>query len=168
MAKYACVRTDNMSGTVLGKDLVSLKYSGAIENGSIVAIGDYVDGEREVRTATNPAATATIGTLALVATPEVVKDKTYNGLSDFINQDGDIIRGYVLRSGDIFSVTAEAFDSASTKKKGDVIVLTGTGAKMKSEAKAEEEGEPDGEGATQNIIGTIKMVEGDWYVIEVA
>lgn len=35
MKTYACVRTDNMSGTVEGKNLVSLKYNGDIELDSI-------------------------------------------------------------------------------------------------------------------------------------
>ena len=49
---YACVRTDNMSGTTIGKDLVSLKYfdgedkEAAIENGSVVLVGAYLDGQR--------------------------------------------------------------------------------------------------------------------------
>ena len=168
MAEYACVRTDNMSGTVMGKDLVSLKYDGAIENGSIVAIGGFVDGEREVRTATAPAVDAKIGDLALVATPEVVKNKSYNGLSDFINEEGTILRGYRLTSKDIFSVTKEAFESGSNLKKGDVVEMTGTGVKMKSSAAATGEVGSDPDKKTVTVIGKIVLVEGEWYVIEVA
>ena len=168
MAKYACVRTDNMSGTVMGKDLVSLKYDGAIENGSIVAIGGFVDGEREVRTATAPAVDAKIGDLALVATPEVVKDKSYNGLSDFINEEGTILRGYRLTSKDIFSVTKEAYESGSNLKKGDVVEMTGTGVKMKSSAAATGEVGSGPDKKTVTVIGKIVLVEGEWYVIEVA
>ena len=40
MAKFARVRTDNMSGTVVGKDLVSLKADKEIENGSVVVKAD--------------------------------------------------------------------------------------------------------------------------------
>ena len=168
MAKYACVRTDNMSGTVMGKDLVSLKYKGTIQNGSIVAIGGFVDGEREVRTATAPAVDAKIGDLALVATSEVVKDKSYNGLSDFINEEGTILRGYRLTSKDIFSVTKEAFESGSNLKKGDVVEMTGTGVKMKSSAAATGEVGSDPDKKTVTVIGKIVLVEGEWYVIEVA
>lgn len=168
MAKYACVRTDNMAGTVLGKDLVSLKYTGAIENGSIVAIGDFIDGEREVRTATAPAVDAKINELALVATPEVVKDLDYNGLADFINEDGTIIRGYRLTSKDVFSVTKEAFEAGSNLKKGDVVEMTGTGVKMKSSASATGEVGDEPDKKTVTVIGKIVLVEGEWYVIEVA
>mgnify|MGYP005796277449 FL=1 len=161
-------RSGNCAGTVQCKNLVSLKYDGAIENASIVAIVDVVDVEREVRTATAPAVDAKIGDLALVATPEVVKDKSYNGLSDFINEDGTILRGYRLTSKDIFSVTKEAFESGSNLKKGDVVEMTGTGVKMKSSAAATGEVGSEPDKKTVTVIGKIVLVEGEWYVIEVA
>lgn len=164
MKKYGCVRTDNMSGTVIGRNLVSLKYevSGTdsqIENGNIVVIGDLLSGEREVRKATPPIATSKLATLALVASEEVVKDKDYNGLSDFINEAGDIIRGYRLTSKDVFSVTKEALDIASgyTVKVGDVVEAT-AGTKMKVVATLT---------TSSTQIGNIIAIEGDWYVIEV-
>ena len=48
---YAYVRTDNMSGTTVAKDLASAKfYDGSaeadIENGNVVTLGVYIDGER--------------------------------------------------------------------------------------------------------------------------
>lgn len=47
---YAYVRTDNMSGTTVAKDLASAKfYNGSveadIENGNVVTLGAYLDGE---------------------------------------------------------------------------------------------------------------------------
>lgn len=164
MNKYACVRTDNMSGTVIGRDLVSLKYKvndadTAIENGNIVVIGELLSGEREVRKATTPTAASKLATLALVASEEVVKDKDYNGLADFCNGAGDIIRGYRLNSKDIFSVTKEALDIASgyTVKVGDVVEAA-AGTKMKVVATLT---------ASSTQIGNIIAIEGDWYVIEV-
>ena len=92
MAKYACVRTDNMSGTVLGKNLVSAKFDSEIENGNIVVIGGLLEGEREVREATTPAADSELRNLALVASEEVVKEKGKNTLAEFRTEEGDIIR----------------------------------------------------------------------------
>lgn len=162
MKKYGCVRTDNMSGTVIGRNLVSLKYevSGTeaeIENGNIVVIGDLLTGEREVRKATAPTATSKLADLALVASEEVVKEKDYNGLSDFINEAGDIIRGYRLTSKDVFSVTKEALNVAGTAKVGSIVeAMAGTKMNVVDSLTA---------GSTQ--IGTIIAIEGDWYVIEV-
>lgn len=158
MNTYACVRTDNMSGTTLGKNLVSVKYDGEIENGCVVAVGDYVDGEREVRVASAPASDADIRGLALIASPEVIKDKSNYALSDFVNKEGDICRGYRLISGDMFSLTKEAFAANAVLAKGSVVELNGT-TKLNAVASAT---------ASATTIGTIKLIEGDWYVIEVA
>lgn len=159
MKVYACVRTDNMSGTVEGKNLVSLKYSGEIENGSVVAVGDYVDGEREVRIATAPAKDAKVRDLALIATPEVIKDKTYHSIANFINEEGAICRGYRLTSGDIFSVTKEAFASGASLKKGSIVELVDNDVKFNAV--------DDATGST-TAVGKIVLVEDEWYVIEVA
>lgn len=159
MKVYACVRTDNMSGTVEGKNLVSLKYSGEIENGSVVAVGDYVDGEREVRIATAPAKDAKVRDLALIATPEVIKDKTYHSIANFINEEGAICRGYRLTSGDIFSVTKEAFASGASLKKGSIVELVDNNVKFNAV--------DDATGST-TAVGKIVLVEDEWYVIEVA
>ena len=157
MKTYACVRTDNMSGTIEGKNLVSLKYEGEIENGNVVAVGAYLDGEREVREATVPATDAKLADLALVASPEVVKSKTYHSLKDFINEDGSVLRGYRFTSKDVFSVTKEAFAEGSAPALDATVELSGT-TKMKAVASAS--------GAT--VIGKIVLVEDEWYVIEVA
>lgn len=156
MAKYACVRTDNMSGTVLGKNLVSAKFDGEIENGNIVVIGGLLEGEREVREATTPAADSELRNLALVASEEVVKEKGKNTLAEFRNEEGDIIRCYRLVSGDIFSVTAEALTGTAEV---DSIVEAQASTKMKVVATATE-------GST--VIGKVIAIEGEWIVIEVA
>lgn len=153
--KYGCVRTDNMSGTVHGKDLVSLKFDKEIENGNIVEVGALLEDEREVREAKVPTASTELRNLAVIASEEVVKDKAYNNLAEFINEAGDILRGYRLVSRDIFSVTAEALDGEA--KVGSVVEAQAN-TKMKVVDAATS-------GSTQ--IGTIIAVEDDWYVIEV-
>lgn len=158
---YAYVRTDNMSGTNVAKDLASAKfYNGsdeaAIENGNIVTLGGYLDGERELKKATAPTASTPLRDLYLVATPEVVKDKNYYGLGDFINEAGSAIRCYRLTPGDIFSVSKEAIDG--TPEVGAVVeAQAGTKLKVVSSASGS---------ATK--IGTVMALEGDYIVIEVA
>lgn len=158
MKTYACIRTDNMSGTVEGKNLVSLKYDGEIENGCVVAVGDYVEGEREVRKATAPDKEAKLSTLAVIATPEVIKDKTYHGISEFVNEEGTNIRGYRLTTNDVFSLTKEGFAKGSTLAVGSIVELNGT-TKLNAVATATEK---------TTTVGKIIAVEDEWYVIEVA
>lgn len=157
---YAYVRTDNMSGTVVAKDLASAKFyasevEAAIENGNIVTLGGYLEGERELRKATAPAADTKLRDLYLVATPEVVKDKNYYGLGDFINEAGAAIRCYRLTPGDIFSVTKEAVDGEAAVGS---IVEAQAGTKLNIVA--------DATGAT--VVGKVMALEDEYIVIEVA
>lgn len=159
---YACVRTDNMAGTTLGKDLVSLRFydaaekEAAIENGSVVLVGAYLEGQREVRKATAVAADSKLSDVALIASEEVVKTKSHNNLNEFINEAGSNARGYRLTSKDAFAVTKEAFVDATAAKVGAVVELA-AGTKFSAVDSAS--------GATK--VGTITAVEGIWYVVEV-
>ena len=158
---YGKVRTDNMSGTILGKNLVSVKFQNAgkdaaIENGNVVLVGDLVAGEREVRLATAVAANSDLSQVALIATPELVKAQKYTVLEDFINEAGSICRGYRLLSKDIFSVSAACL--TGTASVGSVVELA-AGTKLKVVSKATD-------GSTQ--VGKVIALEGDWIVIEVA
>ena len=158
MSKYACVRTDNMSGTRVEKDLVSLKINSDIENGTILKVGGLVANERELRTATIPAVGAALADLALVATPEVVKDKANYNISDFINKANEAIRGYRLTSKSVFSVTKEAFAAGQNPAVTNLVELNGSGKLI-----AVAENTQD-----STVIGTVIAIEDEWYVIEVA
>jgi len=113
---YGIVRTSLLSGTKQPADLLSAKYlpagnATAIENGRVVLIGALVAGEREIFTATAPAADSTLDSVALVASPELLFDEREKNLDEFRNAAGDVIRCYRLRSGNRFAVTAEALDN---------------------------------------------------------
>lgn len=156
---YGVVRTDNMSGTTLGKDLVSVRYQAsgadaAIENGAVVLVGDYIDGE--VRKGTAPAANSPLASVVLIASEEIVKSKNMNTLGEFINEAGSNARGYRFRSGDIFSLKAAALDGTPAK---DSIIELQAGTKLKAVATLTS-------GSTK--VGTVTKVEGEWFVIEVA
>lgn len=74
---HGVIRTDNMLGTDVGTHLVSFKYQPsdtdtAIDNGNVVVIGDLINGEREVHTATTPAANSALAKIAVVASVEVI------------------------------------------------------------------------------------------------
>lgn len=115
MSKHGVVRTDNLTGTIDGSKLKSLRYyvgntKTDIDNGCFVVLSGLLPGERELYKAVAPTANEIIGNIVLVATPEMKYDKTYYNLSDFYNVAGSDVRGYVLEAGDMFSVTAEVLD----------------------------------------------------------
>jgi len=158
---FACVRTDNLSGTVHGKDLFSLRYSADIENGNILAVGAHEPGEREIRAAAAPGEDTPLSSLALVASEEFMKESkaATDFLSDFINKAGSIIRGYRLVPGDIFSVTKEAFASGGDTAAVGQVAFVDSSTKMSLAATA----------ATDSVtIGKVILLEKEWIVIEVA
>lgn len=155
---YTIVRTDNMSGTVEGKNLVSLKYSGNIENGTIVKVGALVSGEREVRSATLAAKGDALKDLALVASVELIKDKDSYALNEFVNKSGEICRGYRLTAHDVFSVTLEGFAASQAPAVGNIVEVDGSGKLIAVESATQ--------GST--TIGNVIAIEDGFYVIEVA
>ena len=151
---YGVIRVENASGITLGKDLFSLKCESAIENGHVVVVGDYISGE--VRAFSTPAANTAMGKVAIIASEEIVKTKSYNTLAEFINEAGSIARGYRLVSGDIYGLTAECFEG--TPAEGNVVELM-AGTKLKTVKTATS-------GST--VVGKIVDVEGKYFVVEIA
>lgn len=132
---YTVIRTDLMSGTTQPADLVSLRfYDGSdeqaeVENGVIVKLQGYEDGEREVMKAVAAASTDDLNDCAIVAGVEVMYDERKKNLDEFINEAGSIVRGYIPRSRNIFSVTKEGFVGGVVPEKGDEVGI-GTGGKI--------------------------------------
>lgn len=155
---YAKVRTDNLTGTVFGGDLVSVKYQPsskdtAIENGNFVKVGALISGEREVHTGSTPAANTALSDIVLIASPTV----SSNTIGEFKNRAGDILRGYKLVRG-YFSVTKEALNAAAAIAVGDIVELqAGTKGNVVKTLT---------EGSTK--VGTVEAIEGDWIVIKIA
>lgn len=131
MMNYAVVRTDNLTGTDVRSQLVSIRYMGAdgktptaIENGNVLKVGQFIEGEREVRIGSAPAATDSLDEIVLIATPELLYDERLKALDDFRNEaNGKPARGYRLHNGDNFSVTKGALDGKSTPEVGDIVEL---------------------------------------------
>lgn len=132
---YTVIRTDLMSGTTQPADLVSLRfYDGSdeqaeVENGVIVKLQGYEDGEREVMKAVAAASTDDLNDCAIVAGVEVMYDERKKNLDEFINEAGSIVRGYIPRSRNIFSVTKEGFVGGVVPEKGAEVGI-GTGGKI--------------------------------------
>lgn len=127
---YGIVRTDNMYATDVRAGLVSIQYMGAdgktptaVENGNVLKVGALKDGEREVYVGGAVAAADKVSDVVLIASPEVMYDERKRNLDEFINEAGKNCRGYRLYSGDIFSVTKEALDGATTPAVGNIVEL---------------------------------------------
>lgn len=164
--KHGVVRTDRLYGTDVAANLISVKYMGsgstetAIDNGNFVIFGDLMEGEREVFKATTPAADSALGTIALVATPEVMYDERKKNLEDFVNEAGKVARAYILHANDIFSVTEEALDFEGSVNVNDDV---GPGDSTKIAI---------GTKATTSKIGKViaveKMPRRTYYVIKIS
>lgn len=135
MAKYCVIRTDLMSGTRQPADLVSLRfYNGEemaeVENGVIVELKGYEDGQREVMKAVAATAESNMADCAVVAAPEVMYDERKKNLDEYINDAGKAVRGYRLSDRNLFALTAEGFAGAVPTVGGKV----GIGANGKLDA----------------------------------
>lgn len=112
---YCVIRTDLMSGTDVAADLVSCRvYDGsgkpiAVENGTIVELQGYEEGEREVMKAVLATASSKLSDCAVIASVELLYDERKKNLDEFINEAGSICRGYIPRSRNMFSVTVDGF-----------------------------------------------------------
>lgn len=135
--KHCVIRTDLMHGTKNGDQLVSLRFYGAdgkvaeVENGVIVELKGFEDGQREVMKAVAATADSNMADCAIIAAPEVMYDERKKNLDEFINEAGKAIRGYRLVDRNMFALTAEGFvGGAAPAKDGKV----GVGANGKLDA----------------------------------
>lgn len=132
---YTVIRTDLMSGTKQPADLVSLRFYDAegnqaeVENGVIVELQGYEDGEREVMKAVAASAGADLNDCAIVAGVEVMYDERKKNLDEHINEAGKAVRGYVPRSRNVFSVTKDGFVGGVVPGKGAEVGI-GEGGKI--------------------------------------
>lgn len=112
---YTVIRTDLMSGTKQPADLVSLRFYNdegqlaEVENGTIVKLEGYEDGEREVMKAVAAKNGDDLTGCAIVAGVEVMYDERKKNLDDYINPAGKAVRGYIPRTRNMFSITKEGF-----------------------------------------------------------
>lgn len=136
---YCVFRSDLLSGTDVAADLVSFRVYDtsdneiSVENGTIVELKGYEDGEREVMKAVLATASSKMEDCAIVGTVEVMYDERKKNLDEFINEAGSICRGYIPRSRNMYSVTAEGFVGGTAPSVGGNV---GIGADGKLDAAA--------------------------------
>lgn len=130
---YTVIRTDLMSGTKQPADLVSLRFYDAdgnvaeVENGVIVKLEGYEDGQREVMKAVAAKSTDDLNECAIVAGVEVMYDERKKNLDEFINEKGKATRGYIPRSRNLFSVTKEGFVGGTVPTVGATVGIGANG-----------------------------------------
>lgn len=131
---YGVVRTDNLSGIIDGARLATVHFydgngaAAAIENGNIISLNGL--DEPGVYKAIAPTAQQGLGKLGLVAGVELFYDRKFKSLDEFINPAGAEVRVYILKSGDVFSVTADALSAAPAASTVGVEVQAGTKLKV--------------------------------------
>lgn len=134
---YCVIRTDLMSGTKQPADLVSLRFYNAqdkvaeVENGVIVELKGYEDGQREVMKAIAATSASDIDNCAVVAGVEVMYDERKKNLDEYINEAGKAVRGYIPRNRNLFAVTKEGFVDGTVPAVGGAV---GIGANGKLDA----------------------------------
>ena len=129
---YTVFRCDDMPGVdqrTLIKSVLVVNGDGApiaAENGSIVVIGDLVEGQHDLYKATLATADADVKKCAVLGTPELEYDEChYHNLDEFINKAGKPATAYLLREGGSFGVTAEGFTAAP--EAGATVALAANG-----------------------------------------
>ena len=84
-----------------------------LDNGSIGVLGDYVEGEREIKKLDVATETSTKEELVLVSAPELIYNedrRVYNQLKNFYNTAGDATRAYYLKNVKRFRISEEGLD----------------------------------------------------------
>ena len=84
----AMFRSDNLAGTVHGKNLASVRMAEDLENGCIVALGGYEAGSREVREYSAPEADTAIEKIAILGSEEVNKEVKFDTVVETMYQTG--------------------------------------------------------------------------------
>jgi len=171
--KHAIIRTDLMIGTDVGAHLGMGRYLGgdgatptptAIDNGNVVKIGGLIEGERDLRVYTTPAANTPIDQIGIIASPERFYDGLTHGVKDYVNIEGHNLRVYLLTgmtSSSCFTVTADGFEIGTglTPEKGwTAELMAGTKLKLVATATA-------GSTVVGKVIGVTKLEGVEAYTI---
>ena len=125
--KFGVVRLDKVKATKVGNIFSVVKDEGILENGMVGAIGDLIEGDRELRTFEIPTVEDSI---ALVYHPEINYDESRiskNALENFFVPEGQPARAFELVKNDIYSVSKDMIGALATNVVvGNHLVVDGT------------------------------------------
>lgn len=137
---HTVVRLDNLDGQDVHAVMRSVRMYDSnnktidVDNGVIAELSGLETGKREVYKGTFATSDSDLAKCVLIATPEVMYDERKKSLDEFFNPAGLAARGYILRAGNIYSVTKEGFTTGSgttpVVPEKDAEVGIGTGGKL--------------------------------------
>lgn len=147
--KHAVAGSSKLLATLGGAHIYNIQIDKDMDNGTIVAKGDIVDAKQEVYAVKESTGFAgkIIGkaangnwyvevvtpgdALLMLQVPLLYEEYTreLQHESQFYNENGDIVRCYELRTGDVFELSAEGFDSG-TPEAGKDVTVTATTCKL--------------------------------------
>jgi len=128
---------ENMASTKLGSLLRNAQQATAIENGSLVVLGDLVSGETDLYE--SGAVTANTDVVYLVDGVELItSEETTKGLDDFENEADKAFRVRKPMVGDVFSISESMITALANDQvvEGNVAETPATGNKLVEAASA--------------------------------
>ncbi len=137
-----CFPTKVLAGNG-GEHILNIELTNDADNGTIVAVGDYVsfDNYKEAEAPAEFAAkiidkaadgnfyVEVVEPADAVLICEVVDiaeqnyDSRFKAVKNFFNEKGDVVRGYVLHKHDIYELSEEGFEG--TPEVGKTVTITG-------------------------------------------
>lgn len=124
---HGVCETSDLTSVQVGH-LYSLKAPQAMDNGSVVALGDYVKGD--VWDAKIPAKE---DKLILINTSVLIYEEYTKKCQEearFYNEKDDIMRGFEMKDTDKFAISAEAFHDDAVPAVGKYVAVNGTSEKL--------------------------------------
>lgn len=137
-----CFPTKVLAGNG-GEHILNIELTKAADNGSIVAVGDYVtfDNYKEAEApaeysakivdkaadgnfyveVVEPADAVLICEVPVIA--EQNYDSRFKAIKNFYNEAGEVVRGYVLHKHDIYELSVEGFEGKP--EVGKTVTITG-------------------------------------------
>lgn len=137
----AVLHTTKVKSTNTGGRLFSVVHNEALKNGEFGFLGDYVEGQTEIRTFVKPT-TALIGKEmpVVIMKPEIIKEqytKSQQALGNFINPANKATVAVPLEVNDEFEVSADLITALSSKPVvGNHVVLENGNTLLKEQADA--------------------------------
>lgn len=137
-----CFPTKVLAGNG-GEHILNIELTNDADNGSIVAVGDYVSFDNYKEAAAPAEYSAKIVDVAadgnfyvevvepadavLIYEVPVIAEQNYDSrfkaIKNFYNVKGDVVRGYVLHKHDIYELSEEGF--TGTPEVGKTVTITG-------------------------------------------
>lgn len=126
--KHAVAESSKLKATFGGKHIYNIQISKDLDNGTIVAKGDYIEPEIYAEKASTGFSGVILGqagngnylvevveagdAVLLLNVPVIYEEYTTRMQAEynFYNAKGDVVRGYELAIGDIFALSAEGFE----------------------------------------------------------